>query len=76
MQADICGGSIDIGNIRLVETRHTLNDGAVQICNQFIYSNVPRISWCYLNSTESWNMTAARVACRQLGLPHSGKQQN
>ncbi len=76
MHADSCSGSIDIGNIRLVEPRHTINDGAVQICNQFVQYNTSQLSWCYLNSTESWNMTAARVACRQLGLPHSGKQQN
>ena len=75
--ADSCGETSDIGNIRLVEPRHTLNDGTVQICNLFIHNNnVPQITWCYLNSTESWNTTAARVACRQLGLPHSGKQQN
>ncbi|XP_064397485.1 uncharacterized protein LOC135344222 [Halichondria panicea] len=67
-----CGETSDIGNIRLVEPRHTLNDGTVQICNLFIHNNnVPQITWCYLNSTESWNTTAARVACRQLGLPHS-----
>ena len=78
MYADSCYRNEDIGNIRLVEPRHTLNDGAVQICNQFMYiqHNLAQLTWCYLNSTESWNTTAARVACRQLGLPHSGKQQN
>ena len=73
MHADTCVGSNDIGNIRLVEPRHTINDGAVQICNQFTHiSNASLIAWCYLNSTESWNTTAARVACRQLGLQNSG----
>ncbi len=75
MHAGSCGGVSDIGNIRLVEPRHTLNDGTVQICNVFMYRNNQLLSWCYLNSTKSWNVTAARVACRQLGLPHSGKQQ-
>ncbi len=76
MCADSCGGTSDIGNIRLVEPRHTINDGTVQICNQFMHDNKLQLSWCYQNSTESWNTTAARVACRQLGLPHSGKPSN
>ncbi len=76
MHADSCYRNEDVGKIRLVEPRHTINDGTVQICNKFMKNNLSQLSWCYLNSTESWDMTAARVACRQLRLPHSGKQQN
>ncbi len=72
MHADSCCGSTDIGNIRLVEPRQGTSDGAVQICNEFMYQRGQFISWCYLNSSDSWNKTAARVACRQLGLPQSG----
>ncbi len=70
--ADSCNGEYDVGNIRLAEPRQSTNDGAVQICNEFMWHGKNIISWNFvLNTANTWNITAAEVACKQLGLPHS-----
>ncbi len=62
----------DQGKIRLTGPRSIKNEGAVQLCVLIRYRN--QYLWHYIATQNGWtnNLTAANLACKELGLNYTG----
>ena len=62
----------DHDKIRLTGPRSIKNEGAIQLCLQ---TTDNEYLWFYIATQDSWtnNLTAANLACRELGMSYIGK---